>query len=278
MNTSGTLELLGGVLLSQDLLGIELDRLNRNELDRVRYSIKISLTRSSEDQDSVNFWNTIMARGPDSIAGGEAPVRGATISKWFLDMIAEADKIREALVTSLPYVGGILKQNWELGIGKMPTVLGKSMMNNQPYINIPIPTPASSTYHPPPLPTTQYQPPQSQLTPTSTHWSGSQPFTSHPPADAAESKKEEKGGGGGGGKSGQRVERPRGQEGTVYQNSPSLPGLRSKRRLAQGWQRVSSSTEGLLVRQSGLGYDELGGIGDGQEGLSQRIHVCLRTP
>jgi len=85
MNTSGTLELLGGFLLSQDLLGIELDRLNRNELDRVRYSIKISLTRSSEDQDSVNFWNTIMARGPDSIAGGEAPVRGTTISKWFHD-------------------------------------------------------------------------------------------------------------------------------------------------------------------------------------------------
>ncbi len=72
MNTSGTLESLGGFLLAQDLLGIELDRLNRNELDRVRYSIKISLTRSSEDKDSVNFWNTIMARGPDSIAGGEA--------------------------------------------------------------------------------------------------------------------------------------------------------------------------------------------------------------
>ncbi len=106
---------------------------------------------------TVNFWNTIMPRGSNFIAGGEAPVRGTTISKWFLDIIAEADKIREALVTSLPYVGAILKQNWELSIGKMPTVLGKSMMNNQPYINIPITTPALSTYHPPPLPTTQYQ-------------------------------------------------------------------------------------------------------------------------
>jgi hypothetical protein len=144
-----------------------------------------------------------MARGPDSIAGGEAPVRRTTISKGFLDMIVEADKIREALVTSLPYLGGILKQNWELGIGKMPTVLGKSI-SSLPHINIPMPAPAPSTYYPPPLPTTQYQPLQPQHTPTSTHWSGSSPSTSQPPADTAESKREEQGGGGGGGKSGQR--------------------------------------------------------------------------
>ena len=115
LNAVVELELLGNRIDVSQLMEVRLDSLNRNDLDRIRNSIKSNLVRHSDQTEAINFWNTIMAKGPDSIAGGETPTMGTTVETWLTAMIGEADKLRTKMLDFLPYMTDTFQATWATG-------------------------------------------------------------------------------------------------------------------------------------------------------------------
>ena len=102
MNFVLELEFLGCQLEKFDLNDIKLDELNRNDLDRVRNALKTSFLTLSNTPELTNLWNTVMAKGPDSISGGDMPSKGTTFNTWLDAMIVCANGIRESMLKLLP--------------------------------------------------------------------------------------------------------------------------------------------------------------------------------
>jgi hypothetical protein len=56
-----------------------------------------------------------MAKGPDSIAGGETPSTGTTVFTWLMAMIREADDVRTKMLQFLPFMTDTFNLTWEMG-------------------------------------------------------------------------------------------------------------------------------------------------------------------
>jgi hypothetical protein len=107
---------------------------------------------ASRSEEAVNFWNTIMSKGPDSISGGDMPALGTTIDTWIRAMIKEADFIRGSMINLMPYMKNTFKETWGLGGGVSTTVTAPPSSGSLPPIppslplpHPPLPAPSSST-------------------------------------------------------------------------------------------------------------------------------------
>jgi hypothetical protein len=100
LNAVVELELPSNRIDFAQLLEVRLDTLTRNGLDKIRNAIKGNYVRHSDQTEAINFWNTEMARGPDSIAGGETPTTGTTVVTWLSAMIGEETKSGQRCLTS----------------------------------------------------------------------------------------------------------------------------------------------------------------------------------
>ena len=76
MNAVQALETLGCELELAELGDLRLDSVNRPDVDRIRQAIKNSFTPDSLRGEATKFWNSLMTKGPDSMAGGDTPQQG----------------------------------------------------------------------------------------------------------------------------------------------------------------------------------------------------------